>query len=67
MAQLFITDLGDPSVGIFTQTWIIDTPLSQTDDYEDLNSFKEIMVGLYSDYADGKVIGEYDFENLPDE
>ena len=65
MAQLkmFITDIGDESVGISACVWELECPFSRVDvDDEELEQFREMVRVLYNDYSDGVVFVEYDFE-----
>lgn len=61
--KLFVTDHGDPSVGLFSQTWEVDCPFNREDlDGEGLNLFKTDIKKLYKEFANGKVTAEYEFE-----
>ncbi len=61
---MFITDHGDPSVGIFPQTWTIQCPFCKVDvDEEGLDFFRKEMQKLYGEFSEGGgVTCEYDFE-----
>jgi hypothetical protein len=63
MTNLFITDHGDESVGIFSQSFIIETQFENCeDDKEELEWFRNAQIEIYKEYASGKVTAEYDFE-----
>jgi hypothetical protein len=70
--KLYLTDLADPSVGMSQRTWEIDCPFDVIEPYpEDIELgdwFKEQMINIYKEFADGKLLAEYDFEleNLSD-
>ena len=60
---LIIRDHGDPSVGIFAQSWAIPCPFHKEDvEPEDLEVFREAAVLLYQEFNDLRVVAEYDFE-----
>lgn len=62
---LTITDQGDESVGIFSESWDVPCPFCMEDvDSEDLKIFKASAISLYSQYASGRVVAQYDFEIL---
>lgn len=72
--KLIITEKGDPSVGIFDQSWEVEFPILMdpekltNNDKMELEFFRETAVDLYLNYCEGKCIGEYDFElKYPDE
>ena len=64
--KLIITDAGDPSVGISPQSWEIECPF--TKEYAEDNetqwgyTFKDLIIGVYEEYCDGRCYAEYDFE-----
>lgn len=67
--KLIIHYNDDMSVGIFPQTWEVDVPFYISDstqmddvDKEDLERFRKEMSDIYSEYADGRVWAQYDFE-----
>lgn len=61
--KLYITDLGDESVGIFAQTWTIEVPFEKDDaDEKDLAWFKRHISEAYREFASGKLVADYDFE-----
>ena len=63
MAKLFITDHGDPSVGVFPQTFTIEAPFECTeDDFEVREWFRLEQVEIYKELAFGALTAEYDFE-----
>ena len=59
--RLIVTNYGDPSVGIFPQSWNVDVPFSK-DEIDNLECFRETMLNTYRDYAKGKISAVYDFE-----
>ena len=72
-AILFVTDHGDPSVGLLPETWKVESPIyfkdplhpteSEIDDnLEDIIFFREESIKLYNEFADGKVEAEYEYE-----
>lgn len=70
--KLFITDGGDPSVGIFPCSWEIEVPfyVGDTEKYNykrekesELKIFKDAICELYKDYCDGRLSAYFDFEN----
>lgn len=72
--KLIITDKGDPSVGIFEQSWVVDFPFAvdpekiTPEDKLELEHFREQIRSIYSDYIENSCIAEYDFElHYPDE
>lgn len=63
MAKLFITDHADPSVGLFSETYTIETPFeSCEEDFELREWFRLEQVKIYREFAMGRVTAEYDFE-----
>lgn len=62
---LYVTDHGDPSVGIFSRQWTIQSPFVRVDisgDKDVLDYFKNQMITAYNEFSDGKITAEYDFE-----
>lgn len=52
----YVQDDGDPSVGIFAQTWEVVCPFWAEDaEQEDYTCFKETLTELYSGYCEGRV------------
>jgi hypothetical protein len=65
--KCIITDNGDPSVGIFPQTWYLWCPFTMEDvDEDDLTFFKKDVHMLYSPFAEGRLDVYYDFETEGD-
>lgn len=77
--KLFITDSGDPSVGMFPCFWTIEVPFTvsqkdiqyyiadpQNENVFELYWFKGQMIDLYEEYCDGRCTAYYDFENTND-
>jgi len=61
--KLYITDKGDPSVGIFDETWTVEAPFNEDDvDALDLNEFKNMIIDVYKEFSFGKIIGQYENE-----
>jgi len=66
--KLYITDLGDPSVGIFAMTWILDCPFEyDKEEIENMEQFRIDQLKIYNDYSEGHLIADYDFECYKDE
>jgi hypothetical protein len=61
--KLFITDFADPSVGLFQASYDVVCPFEK-EDVHALSFFKEEIKKIYSEFAEGKVVAEYDFERL---
>lgn len=60
--KLFLFDPGDPTVGIFPQTFEIDCPFEREDaDANGLEEFRKEIVNLFDTYDVG-VKAQYDFE-----
>lgn len=62
MAKLFVTDHADPSVGLFTSSYSIESPFDQSDEKEDIEWFRKAQIDIYKEYAAGKITAEYEFE-----
>lgn len=67
--KLFITDKGDPSVGIFETGWVVEAPVYikdtnniSEDEKEELEFFCEKMIEVYKEFCDGKCIAYYDYQ-----
>ena len=61
--NLIITDQGDESVGIFSQTFKIETPFSENEDTrEDIEWFRDRLIQAYAEFAQGRLLAMYDFE-----
>ena len=61
--KLIVQDKGDPSVGIFECSWEVECPFSQKDaEPETLEFFREEIRKLYQEFAEGRIVCEYDFE-----
>lgn len=59
--KIIIEDLGDPTVGIFSRTFIVECPFELGDvDAEEMKAFKDDVLEIYKDYADGNIIALYD-------
>jgi len=65
--KLFITDHADESVGLSAGTYSIETPINQDDYIEDRDSFRALMVDVYSQFAVGSVSAFYEDEDPDDE
>jgi hypothetical protein len=64
MTKLFITDQADPSVGAFEESFVIECPFERVNiEDEELEFFKNAMIEAYQEFAFGKIVAEYDFEN----
>jgi hypothetical protein len=69
MTKLIVTDLGDLSVGIFVCSWSIEIPIYIPDtknisesEKEDLEFFRSKMIETYKEFANGRIVAEFDFE-----
>ncbi len=61
--KLIVKDFGDRSVGLREKSWEVDVPFEKVDsDIQDLTVFRKDIEALYRNYADGRVVAEYDFE-----
>lgn len=61
--KLYIWDEGDPSVGLFSQEWIIDCPFTKDEvDEENLDWFKQQILDSYKEYCQGRCVCMYEFE-----
>lgn len=54
--KLYITDKGDPHVGIFEQTYEIETPLTEENSPADFKWFKTQISNLYNEFAEGRLV-----------
>lgn len=62
---LIVWDQGDPSVGIYPQAWTVVAPFSRKDamnDGELREGFRKEIEAVYKEYAEGRVMADYDFE-----
>lgn len=69
---LIVEDRGDPSVGIFSQSFQIPCPFFKNDVEPDaLEYFRDKIEELYGEFTERRVICQYDFEcmepDLPEE
>ena len=63
--KLYIFDNGDTSVGIMPTSFSIEVPFNQNEvDSETLEWFKDGQLDLYKEFAEGRLIAFYDFENI---
>lgn len=60
--KAYVTDHGDPSVGLFPCTWEVDCPFYKHEDEETKEFFREHLGKLYGEFADGKVTVDFDYE-----
>jgi len=68
MVKLLIKDHADPSAGLFPQEWTIECPFEKDDTAKSfLDWFRHHMEGIYSEFSEGKVTAEYDFERINQE
>lgn len=66
---LIVTDAGDPSVGIFPASWSIQCPFTKEDaksDVEMRETFLTQVVGIYTEFCDGRISADYDFIIIQD-
>lgn len=65
--KLVVTDHGDPSVGIFPQSWEVECPFLMDESApEEVELFREIILKVYQEFSEGKLSAVYDFENTDD-
>jgi len=64
--KAIITDLGDSSVGIPQTSWEVECPFNtdsiDANDKETLDWFRNKLKELYEDFAEGRLMVEFDFE-----
>lgn len=60
--KAYITDEGDPSVGIFPQTYELDIPLDYDADADDRKWFRKQLSMLYGEYAEGRLMVDFEDE-----
>ena len=53
--KAIVTDYGDPSVGIFMQSFEIDCPFDETIDAESREFFRDKLKDLYKEFCDCKI------------
>lgn len=52
----YVSDAGDPSVGIFATSWEVECPFWKEDaEPEDYELFRTKLAELYSDYCEGRI------------
>lgn len=61
-AIALITDRGDPSVGIMEKSWEIECPFYSDADKEEVEHFRTKIKELYSEYSEGRIVVEFNFE-----
>jgi hypothetical protein len=68
MIKLYVTDQGDPSVGIFAQTYVVDTPFHPDDyDTEEMDWFRKQIEAAYKEFAEGRLVLQFDIEKDDEE
>lgn len=65
--QMSITDPGDPSVGIFAQTWFIDVPFLANEDPENREFFRGKILELYQEFSESKLYSGFSDEPTNDD
>jgi len=60
--NLIVSDQGDESVGIFPASYTLETPISDTDDLDEIEFCREQAIKMYSQLAHGKVTAVYEWE-----
>jgi len=60
--KAYVTDHGDPSVGLFPCTWEVECPFHKDDDEETKEFFREHLSKLYGEFAEGKITIDFDYE-----
>lgn len=61
--KLFVTAPGDPSVGIFPQTFSVDCPFDEHADQENKDWFRDQIAAVFLEMLDEKIWAEYDYES----
>lgn len=59
--KLIVTDHGDPSVGIFPETWQVDAPHDCTEE-EGRELFRDLILQAYAEFCEGRLTAEYEYE-----
>lgn len=62
--KLIIVDQGDPSVGIFSMVYTLETPVDKDTDSDDRKWFKKQISNLYQQFAEGRLTIDYEDELL---
>lgn len=60
--KAIVTDKGDPSVGIYECGWVVECPFYKDEDVEVKEFFRQSLIKLYSEFADGRVLVDFDYE-----
>ena len=66
--KLYVTDRGDQSVGINPVMWQVECPFTKKEikrgavDKESLEFFRNEISKVFQEFAECKIIAEYDFE-----
>lgn len=67
-AILYVTDNGDPSVGILECGWEVQAPFTKKEvkvgavDKESVEFFRNETINIYKEFAQGQVTAIYNFE-----
>lgn len=57
-----VTDKGDPSVGIFPCSWTVECPFYKDADQDSKEWFRKQIEKVYSEFAEGRILVDYDYE-----
>lgn len=57
-----VTDTGDPSVGIFPCSWTVECPFYKDEEDENKIFFRNHIQKLYSEFAEGRILVDFDYE-----
>jgi hypothetical protein len=63
MIELCIQDSGDMSVGLFPQSWDIETPFHDLSEIDAMLLFADKLVEIYRDFSEGRVSFNYLMNN----
>ena len=58
--KLIVKDCGDRSVGINDIYWDVDCPFDDKDDKETLEFFRESIINLYAEFAEGRITADFE-------
>lgn len=62
MIKCYITDKGDPSVGIWELHWELECPFDKDADYDCREFFRDKIKELYKEFSEGKILVEFEDE-----
>jgi hypothetical protein len=61
--KCIVHDIGDPSVGIQSQTWVLDCPFHKDEEKENIEFFRSKIYELYSEFSESRVYVSFSFES----